>query len=166
MPIDVLKNSPDERFDDKVVATLVGCSVVWAILAMAVGVYLSAELIWTALDFGQPWLTFGRLRPVHTNGVILGFGVSALMATAFYSVQRTSHVSLFMPRLAWFCCYGWQLIMVLGLWSLLAGWTSTKEYAEFEWPIDIAVAIVWVSFGIVFFGTIARRRIRPIYISN
>src|SRR5690606_11273285 len=85
MESDVLKNSPDERFDDGVVATLVGFSVVWAIVGMLVGVYLSAELIWTWLDFGQPWLSFGRLRPVHTNGVILGFGISALMPTAFYS---------------------------------------------------------------------------------
>lgn len=166
MQSDVLNNSPEERFDDGVVATLVGFSVIWAIVGMMVGVYLSAELIWTWLDFGQPWLSFGRLRPVHTSGVIFGFGISALMATAFYSVQRTSHVPLFMPRLAWFCCWGWQIVMVLGAWSLLAGWTSTKEYAELEWPFDIGIAVVWISFGIVFFGTIARRRIRPIYISN
>src|SRR5690606_21823015 len=79
---------------------------------------------------------------------------------------RTSHIRLFMPRLAWVCCYGWQGLMGLGLWSLMAGWTRTKEYAELEWPFDIAIAILWVSFGIVFFGTIAKRRIRPIYISN
>jgi cytochrome c oxidase cbb3-type subunit 1 len=88
------------------------------------------------------------------------------MATAFYSVQRTSHVPLFAPKLAWFICYGWQIIVLLGGFSLLAGWNTTKEYAELEWPFDIAIAVLWVSFGIVFFGTIATRKIKPIYISN
>ncbi|MGB4248993.1 MAG: cytochrome-c oxidase, cbb3-type subunit I [Pseudohongiellaceae bacterium] len=151
---------------DEIVRQLVLFSVFWAVVAMAVGVYISAELIWPTIDFGQPWLSFGRLRPLHTNGIIFGFGVSALMATGFYSVQRTSHVPLFAPRLAWFVCYGWQLLILLGGLSLLAGWTSSKEYAELEWPFDIAIAILWVSFGIVFFGTIATRTIKPIYISN
>lgn len=153
-------------YHDAVVLRLVQFAVVWAVLAMSVGVWVAAEFVWPTLDFGQFWLSFGRLRPLHTNGVIFGFGVSALMATAFYSVQRTSHVPLFLPRLAWFCCYGWQLVVLGGGLSLLAGWTSTKEYAELEWPFDIAIAILWISFGIVFFGTIAKRRIRPIYISN
>ena len=159
-------NARTAAYQDAVVASLVRFSIFWALLSMGVGVYLAAELIWPALDFGRPWLSFGRLRPVHTNGLVFGFGVSALMATAFYSVQRTSHVPLFLPRLAWFCCYGWQVLMALGVLSLLAGWTSSKEYAEFEWPFDIATTVLWVSFGLVFFGTIARRRIQPIYISN
>ena len=155
-----------EVYEDKVVIRLIQFSVMWAIIAMSAGVYISAELLWPGIDFGQFWLSFGRLRPLHTNGIIFGFGVSALMATAFYSVQRTSHVRLFSPRLAWFCAYAWQLIMLLGGLSLLAGWTSSKEYAELEWPFDIAIALVWVLFGVVFFGTIATRKIRPIYISN
>ncbi|MFT4887137.1 MAG: cytochrome c oxidase cbb3-type subunit 1 [Pseudohongiellaceae bacterium] len=153
-------------YEDKLVIRLIQLSVVWAVVAMIVGVYLAAELIWPTIDFGQFWLSFGRLRPLHTNGIIFGFGVSALMATGFYSVQRTSHVTLYAPRLAWFVCYAWQLIVLLGGLSLLAGWTSTKEYAELEWPFDIAITIVWVCFGIVFFGTIATRKIKPIYISN
>lgn len=153
-------------YQDKLVVRLIQFSVVWAVVAMIVGVYLAAELIWPTIDFGQFWLSFGRLRPLHTNGIIFGFGVSALMATGFYSVQRTSHVTLYAPRLAWFVCYAWQLIVLLGGLSLLAGWTSTKEYAELEWPFDIAITIVWVCFGVVFFGTIATRKIKPIYISN
>jgi len=153
-------------YHDAVVLRLVQFAVIWAVLAMTVGVWLAAEFLWPGLDFGQFWLSFGRIRPLHTNGIIFGFGVSALMATAFYSVQRTSHVPLFLPRLAWFCCYAWQLIVLLGGLSLLAGWTSTKEYAELEWPFDIAITVVWVCFGVVFFGTIAKRRIKPIYISN
>lgn len=155
-----------EFYNDKVVSRLIQFSMVWAVVAMSVGVFLAAELIWPTIDMGQFWLSFGRLRPLHTNGIIFGFGVSALMATAFYSVQRTSHVPLFMPKLAWFCCYAWQLCVLLGGISLLAGWTSTKEYAELEWPFDIAITIVWVCFGVVFFGTIARRTIKQIYISN
>lgn len=161
-----MTNEYKAHYHDDVVLRLIQFSIFWAIVAMAAGVYLSAELIWPALDFSQPWLSFGRLRPLHTNGIIFGFGVSALMATAFYSVQRTCHVPLFGHRLAWICCYGWQLVVLLGGISLLGGWTSSKEYAELEWPFDIAIAILWVSFGIVFFGTLAIRKIRPIYISN
>jgi cytochrome c oxidase cbb3-type subunit 1 len=150
-----------EIYEDRVVVRLVQFAVLWAVLGMAVGVWVAAEFLWPTLDFGQFWLSFGRLRPLHTNAVIFGFGVSALMATGFYSVQRTCHVRLFLPGLAWFCCYAWQLVVVLGGLSLLAGWTSTKEYAELEWPFDIAITLIWVCFGIVFFGTIARRRIRP-----
>jgi cytochrome c oxidase cbb3-type subunit 1 len=156
----------ENTYHDRIVIRLIQFSVLWAVAGMLAGVYISAELIWPGLDFGQFWLSFGRLRPLHTNGIIFGFGVSALMATAFYSVQRTSHVPLFAPKLAWFICYGWQIIVLLGGFSLLAGWNTTKEYAELEWPFDIAIAVLWVSFGIVFFGTIATRKIKPIYISN
>ena len=92
----------NKNYHDKVVIRLIQFSVIWAVLGMVVGVYLSAELLWPGIDFGQFWLSFGRLRPLHTNGIIFGFGVSALMATAFYSVQRTCHVQLFAPKLAWF----------------------------------------------------------------
>ena len=161
-----MEAASEKVYHDTVVIRLIQFSVIWALLAMLGGVWLAAELIWPGLDFGQYWLSYGRLRPLHTNGVIFGFGVSALMATAFYSVQRTSHVPLFLPRLAWFCCYAWQLVILLGGLSLLAGYNTSKEYAELEWPFDIAIAIVWVCFGVVFFGTIAARKIRPIYISN
>jgi cytochrome c oxidase cbb3-type subunit 1 len=155
-----------EYYHDRVVTTLVICSMLWAVAAMGAGVYIAAELVWPTLDFGQPWLSFGRLRPLHTNGVVFGFGVSALMGTAFYSVQRTCHVPLFLPRLAWFTAIAWQLCVLLGGLSLLAGMNAGKEYAELEWPFDIAITVVWVCFAIVFFGTIARRRIKPIYVSN
>jgi cytochrome c oxidase cbb3-type subunit 1 len=161
-----MNDAVNKTYQDRIVLRLVQFSIFWALVAMSAGVYIAAELLSPTLDFGQFWLSFGRLRPLHTNGIIFGFGVSALMATAFYSVQRTSHVTLFAPRLAWFCCFAWQLIVLTGGLSLLAGWTTSKEYAELEWPFDIAIAVVWVCFGVVFFGTIATRRIRPIYISN
>jgi cytochrome c oxidase cbb3-type subunit 1 len=133
---------------------------------MSAGVYAAAELVWPSLDLGHPWLTFGRMRTFHTNIVVFGFGVSALIGTAFYSVQRTCHVRLFCPTLAWIVCYGWQVGILAGGLSLLAGYNSSKEYAELEWPFDIAITLLWVAFAIVFFGTIAMRKIRPIYISN
>ena len=159
-------NPNTDTYHDRVVTTLVVCSILWAVAAMAAGVYVAAELVWPTLDFGQPWLSFGRLRPLHTNGAIFGFGVSALMGTAFYSVQRTCHVPLFLPGLAWFTCIAWQACVLLGGLSLLAGINAGKEYAELEWPFDIAITIVWVCFAIVFFGTIAHRKIKPIYVSN
>jgi len=161
-----VSDTDEQYYQDGVVTRLVQFSVAWAVIAMSVGVYIAAELIFPTIDFGQQWLSFGRLRPLHTNGIIFGFGVSALMGTAFYTVQRTSHVTLFAPKLAWFCCYAWQLTVLLGGLSLLAGWTSAKEYAELEWPFDIAITVLWVCFAIVFFGTLARRKIKPIYISN
>ena len=161
-----MTNQSQNYYQDDIVVRLIQFSVVWAILAMVAGVYIAAELIWPTIDFGQYWLSFGRLRPLHTNGIVFGFAVSALMATGFYSVQRTCHVSLFAPRLAWFLCYGWQLVVLTGGLSLLAGWNTSKEYAELEWPFDIAITILWVCFAIVFFGTIATRKIKPIYISN
>ena len=153
-------------YHDKIVIRLIQFSVVWAVLAMVAGVYIAAELIWPTIDFGQFWLSFGRLRPLHTNGIVFGFGVSALMATAFYSVQRTSHVQLFAPKLAWFVCYAWQIVVLTRGLSLLAGLNTSKEYAELEWPWDIAITIVWVAFAVVFFGTLATRKIKQIYISN
>ncbi|NNL11361.1 MAG: cytochrome C oxidase Cbb3, partial [Pseudomonadales bacterium] len=153
-------------YHDGIVRFLVMCAIAWSVLGMTAGVYVAAELIWPTIDFGQPWLSFGRLRTLHTNGVVFGFGVSALMGTAFYSVQRTCNVPLFAPRLAWIVGVGWQLGVLAGGLSLLAGMNTSKEYAELEWPFDIAITFLWVGFAIVFFGTIARRKIKPIYISN
>jgi len=153
-------------YHDSVVRMLVIFSIIWSLIGMTAGVLASAELLWPGLDFGQPWLSFGRIRPFHTNVVIFGFGVSALMATAIYSVQRTCHVPLFAPRLAWFMCYAWQVVILAGGISLLAGVTTSKEYAELEWPFDLAITVIWVCFAIIFFGTIAIRKIKPIYISN
>jgi cytochrome c oxidase cbb3-type subunit 1 len=153
-------------YQDRVVSILAGFAMFWSIVGMFAGVYAAAELVWPALNYSEPWLSFGRVRTFHTNVVIFGFGVSALMATAFYSVQRTCHTRLYAPAVAWFVCWAWQVAIALAGLSLLAGHTQAKEYAELEWPFDIAITLVWVCFGIVFFGTIAKRTIKPIYISN
>lgn len=163
---DPAKSLSVEIYSDRIVTVLVMFSIFWAVLGMLAGVYVAAQLIWPGLNFDNPWISFGRLRTFHTNVVIFGFAVSALMGTAYYSVQRTCHVRLFAPNLAWFTCWAWQIAILLGGLSLLGGLNTSKEYAELEWPFDIAITLVWVCFAIVFFGTIAKRRIKEIYISN
>jgi cytochrome c oxidase cbb3-type subunit 1 len=161
-----LSTTNDQTYSDRVVTTLVLLAIAWSIVGMTAGVWAAAQLVWPTLDFGQSWLSYGKVRTLHTNAVIFGFGVTALMGTAFYSVQRTSHVRLFAPGLAWFTCWAWQITVLIGGLSLLAGYNAGKEYAELEWPLDIAITVAWVCFAVVFFGTIARRRIKPIYVSN
>jgi len=154
------------HYEDRVVTAFTFASVTWALLGMAAGVYVAAELVFPTIDLGMAGLSFGRLRTLHTTLVLFGFGVSALIGTAFYTVQRTSHVRLFAPKLAWAIFWAWQATILLGGISILAGWNAGKEYAELEWPFDIAIALAWVAFAVVFFGTIARRRVEAIYISN
>ncbi|HEX4927350.1 MAG TPA: cytochrome-c oxidase, cbb3-type subunit I [Burkholderiales bacterium] len=141
-------------------------AVVWGVVGMLVGVFIAAELIWPDLNLGIPWLSYGRLRPLHTNAVIFAFGGSALFATSYYVVQRTCHVRLFAEKLAAFTFWGWQAVIVLAALTLPAGITTSKEYAELEWPIDILIAIVWVAYAIVFFGTLFKRKVRHIYVAN
>ncbi|MGY6519838.1 MAG: cytochrome-c oxidase, cbb3-type subunit I [Lysobacteraceae bacterium] len=156
----------NETYNDRVVRHFAVATLVWGIVGMAVGVLIAAQLYWPALNFDIPWLSYGRLRPLHTNAVIFAFGGSALMATSLHVVQRTCHVRLISDRLASFVFWGWQLIIVSAAITLPLGITQGKEYAELEWPIDIAIAVVWVSYAVLFFGTIARRRIPHIYVAN
>ena len=155
-----------ETYNDKVVRQFAIMTVVWGIVGMLVGVIIAAQLLWPALNFDVPWLTYSRLRPLHTNAVIFAFGGSALFAASYYVVQRTSHVRLFSDKLAAFTFWGWQLIIVSAAITLPLGITTSKEYAELEWPIDIAIAIVWIVYAIVFFGTLAQRRVKHIYVAN
>ena len=153
-------------YTDTVVRQFAVMTVVWGIVGMAVGALIAAQLIWPALNFDIPWLSYGRLRPLHTNAVIFAFGGSALFATSYYVVQRTCHVRLFLPKLASFTFWGWQAVIVAAAVTLPLGMTQAKEYAELEWPIDLLIAIVWVSYAIVFFGTLATRRVKHIYVAN
>jgi cytochrome c oxidase cbb3-type subunit 1 len=153
-------------YHDRIVTAFTVCAVAWALVGLAAGVFIAAQLVWPELGAGVPWLSFGRMRTFHTNVVLFGFAVSALIGTSLYTVQRTSHVPLFGPRLAWVVFYAWQAIMLAGGVSLLAGLNGGKEYAELEWPFDVAITLVWLCYAVVFFGTLARRNIAPIYISN
>jgi cytochrome c oxidase cbb3-type subunit 1 len=155
-----------QTYNDVVVRQFAIMTVVWAIVGMTVGVFIAAQLMWPQLGFDLPWLSFGRLRPLHTNAVIFAFGGCALFATSYYVVQRTCHVRLFSNGLAAFTFWGWNLVIVLAAITLPLGITSSKEYAELEWPIDILITVVWVSYAIVFFGTIMKRRVKHIYVAN
>ncbi|MEM7364191.1 MAG: cytochrome-c oxidase, cbb3-type subunit I [Pseudomonadota bacterium] len=141
-------------------------TVVWGIVGMLVGVLIAAQLVWPILNTSFPWFHFGRLRPLHTNAVIFAFGGCALMATSLYVVQRTCQVRLISDTLAAIVFWGWQLIILLAAISLPMGFTTSKEYAELEWPIDILITLVWVAYAILFFGTLARRKTRHIYVAN
>ncbi|MDP1527371.1 MAG: cytochrome-c oxidase, cbb3-type subunit I [Rhodocyclaceae bacterium] len=152
-------------YNYKVVRQFAVMTVIWGIVGMLVGVIIAAQLVWPELNVIE-FLSYGRLRPLHTNAVIFAFGGCALFATSYYSVQRTNHTSLFLPKLASFTFWGWQLVIVLAALSLPLGFTSGKEYAELEWPIDILITVVWVSYAIVFFGTIGTRKTKHIYVSN
>ena len=158
--------SKSQQYYDTVVRQFSIMTVVWGIVGMLVGVLIAAQLIWPALNFDVAWFSFGRLRPLHTNAVIFAFGGSALFGTSYYVVQRTCHVRLFAPWLASFTFWGWQLVIVLAAITLPLGLTQGKEYAELIWPIDILIAVVWVAYGVVFFGTIATRKIKHIYVAN
>jgi cytochrome c oxidase cbb3-type subunit 1 len=155
-----------ETYNYKVVRQFAVMTVVWGIVGMLVGVLIAAQLTWPALNFDLPWLTYSRLRPLHTNAVIFAFGGSALFATSYYVVQRTCQTRLFGGGLAAFTFWGWTAIIVSAAITLPLGITTSKEYAELEWPIDIAIAVVWVAYAIVFFGTIAKRKTPHIYVAN
>ncbi len=153
-------------YNYKVVRQFSIMTVVWGIVGMLVGVIIAAQLVWPDLTYGIPFLSYGRLRPLHTNAVIFAFGGCALFATSYYVVQRTCHTRLFAGGLAAFTFWGWQLVILLAALTLPLGITTSKEYAELEWPIDILITVVWVSYAIVFFGTIMKRRTTHIYVAN
>jgi cytochrome c oxidase cbb3-type subunit 1 len=131
-----------------------------------VGVIIAAQLWLPILNLDIPWLTYGRLRPLHTNAVIFAFGGSGLIGTSLYVVQRTCHVRLISDKLAGLVFWGWQAIIVAAAVTLPLGWTQGKEYAELEWPIDILITLVWVAYAVLFFGTIVKRRVSHIYVAN
>ena len=153
-------------YNYKVVKYFAIMTVVWGIVGMSVGVLIASQLVWPELNFDTPYLTFSRLRPLHTNAVIFAFGGCALFATSYYVVQRTCQARLFSDSLAMFTFWGWQAVIVAAAITLPLGLTSSKEYAELEWPIDILITIVWVCYAIVFFGTIAKRSQPHIYVAN
>ncbi|MEJ2692663.1 MAG: cytochrome-c oxidase, cbb3-type subunit I [Candidatus Thiodiazotropha sp.] len=156
----------EQKYNFDVVRWFTVMAVVYLVVGALVGVYIASELAWPFLNFDLPYITFGRLRPLHTNAVIFAFGGCALMATSFYSVQRTCGVRLWSDKLAWFVFWAWNLISVLAVISFPFGITSGKEYAELEWPIDLLIAVVWLSYTFNFVMTLATRKSSHIYVSN
>ena len=156
----------EERYNYEVVRWFAVAAVIYLVVGALLGVYIAAELAWPALNLDIPYLTFGRLRPLHTNAVIFAFGGCTLFATAYYIVQRTCSVRLWSDKLAWFTFWGWNLIIVSAVITLPLGITQGKEYAELEWPIDIAIAVVWLAYTFNYVMTIANRRTQHIYVAN
>ncbi|MCW8865387.1 MAG: cytochrome-c oxidase, cbb3-type subunit I [Colwellia sp.] len=159
-------NTSAVDYNFNVVRQFTVMTVIWGIVGTLVGVLIAAQLIWPALNFDTPWLTYSRLRPLHTNAVIFAFGTSALFATSYYVVQRTCQTRLFGGKLASFTFWGWQAVILAAAISLPLGYTTSKEYAELEWPIDLLITVVWVSYAIVFFGTLIKRKTSHIYVAN
>ena len=154
-----------EYYDDPIKVGI-GLTMIWAVFGMFVGVWVAAELAWPVLNFDTPWLSFGRLRPAHTTGVIFGFGGNALLATSFHVVQRTSRARLAGQVSPWFVLVGYNLFCVLAVTGYAMGLTQSKEYAEPEWYADLLLVVVWVTYFVLYLRTLARRKEPHIYVAN
>ena len=161
-----MQASLEQKYNFEVVKWFTVMAIIYLVVGTFIGVFIASELAWPALNMDIAEITFGRLRPLHTNAVIFAFGGCALMATAFYTVQRTCGVRLWSDKLAWFTFWGWNLIIVSAVITLPLGLTQAKEYAELEWPIDIAIAVVWLAYSINFIMTVYNRKTSHIYVSN
>ncbi|HRH76370.1 MAG TPA: cytochrome-c oxidase, cbb3-type subunit I [Cellvibrionaceae bacterium] len=167
MSSDMAHASAHPQYNYDIVRAFTLATILWGIVGMSLGVFIAAELVWPGLnDILQPFSHFGRIRPLHTNAVIFAFGGCALFATSYFVVQRTCQATLFGGWLIPFTFWGWQAVIVAAAITLPLGYTSAKEYAELEWPIDILIALVWVAYAIVFFGTIVKRQTSHIYVAN
>jgi cytochrome c oxidase cbb3-type subunit 1 len=160
------KTSQPAVYDDGVVRGFAVMSVIYGVIGMLVGVIIAAQLAWPELNMGVEWLVYSRLRPLHTSAVIFAFGGSALFAASYYVVQRTCHTKLFAGKLAWFTFWGWNAVILSVVISYPLGLTQSREYAEMIWPIDLLIAVVWISYAVVFFGTVGIRKVRHIYVAN
>ncbi|MBS1782221.1 MAG: cytochrome-c oxidase, cbb3-type subunit I [Bacteroidetes bacterium] len=152
-------------YDNKIVKLFAYATIFWGIVGMTAGLLAAFQLVFPWLNFGLAETSFGRVRPVHTNAVIFAFVGNGIFMGVYYSLQRLCKARMFSDKLSKIHFWGWQLIIVLAAITLLAGFTSGKEYAELEWPLDILIAIVWVIFGWNMFGTIIKRRERHLYVA-
>jgi cytochrome c oxidase cbb3-type subunit I len=154
------------KYDMEVVRWFTIAAAIYAVVGTLVGVIIASELAWPFLNLDIPYITFGRLRPLHTNAVIFAFGGCTLFATGFYIVQRTGATKLWSNGLAWFTFVGWNLIIVCAVLALPLGFSSGKEYAELPWVVDLMIAVVWLSYGLNYMMTVANRKTSHIYVSN
>ena len=152
-------------YDNKIVRKFINATVFWGIVGMSVGLLLAFMFLFPNLTDGISWLSFGRLRPLHTNAVIFAFVGNAIFAGVYYSTQRLLKARMWSDALSNFNFWGWQAIIVAAAITLPLGYTTSKEYAELEWPIDISIALVWVAFGANLIGTILKRRQRHLYVA-
>jgi cytochrome c oxidase cbb3-type subunit 1 len=159
-------NTVQTFYDDYAVRNFTVMAVVWGVVGMLMGVIIASQLAYPELNLGISWTSFGRLRPLHTNLVIFAFGGCALFGTSFYVVQRTCQTKLKFPLLSRYVFWGYQAVIAAAIITLPMGYTSGKEYAELEWPIDVLLLIVWLMYATVFFGTISARKVKHIYVAN
>ena len=152
-------------YDDDIVKLFFGATVLWGVVGMLVGVTIALQIAWWPANLGLPWTTFGRLRPLHTNAVIFAFAGNICFTGIYYSMQRLLKVRMFNDLLSKLHFWGWQAIIVAAAITLPLGMTQSKEYAELIWPIDVVLTVVWVIFAINFFGTIAIRKVRHLYVA-
>ena len=152
-------------YDNKSVKLFAYATLFWGIIGMVVGLLLALQFIWPQLTFGIPYTTFGRIRPIHTNAVIFAFVGNGMFTGIYYSLQRLCKARMFSDILSKIHFWGWQLIIVAAALTFAFGFTTGKEYAELEWPIDILVAVIWIVFGWNMIGTIIKRRTRHIYVA-
>ena len=157
--------NPAVEYDEDIVKMFTVATLVWGAVGMLVGVIIALQIAWWPANLGLPWTTFGRLRPLHTNAVIFAFGGNVVFTAIYYSMQRLLKTRMWSDRLSRFHFWGWQLIIVAAAITLPLGMTQSKEYAELIWPIDVAIAVVWVAFAINFFGTLAIRRVKHMYVA-
>ncbi|MDP1727102.1 MAG: cytochrome-c oxidase, cbb3-type subunit I [Bacteroidota bacterium] len=153
------------NYDNRIVRNFIIASVVFGVIGMLVGVIAAIQLYYPAFNFNLPYTTFGRIRPLHTNAVIFAFVGNAIFAGVYYSLQRLCKARLYSDLLSNIHFWGWQLIILAAAVTLPLGLTTSHEYAELEWPIDIAIALIWVAFGVNMFGTIIKRRERHMYVA-
>lgn len=152
-------------YNDKLIKYFIFATLFWGFVALAAGVLIALQLADWRFNFGLEWLTFGRLRPIHTNAAIFAFVGNAMFAGIYHSTERLCKARLFNDLLGWIHFWGWQLIIVVGAITLASGITMGKEYAELEWPLAIAIAVIWVVFAVNFFGTLWRRREKHMYVA-
>jgi len=152
-------------YDNKIVKYFLFATTIWGLVGMLAGVLAALQMAMPFFNFELEYTTFGRVRPIHTNAAIFAFVGNGIFTGVYYSMQRLLKTRMFSDALSWFHFWGWQLIIVLAALTLALGFTTGKEYAELEWPIDIMIAVVWLSFGWNMFGTILKRRVKHLYVA-
>lgn len=158
-------NTETFYYDNKIVKQFAIATAMWGLVGMLVGLTIALQMVWPFLNFDIPQTTFGRLRPLHTNAIIFAFVGNGIFMGVYYSLQRLTKARMFSDLLSKIHFWGWQLIIVLAALSLVMGYTTGKEYAELEWPLDILITLIWVIFGINMFGTLIKRRERHLYVA-
>jgi len=153
------------HYDNRIVRLFMIAAIIFGVVGMSVGLLIAFQLFLPSLNFGIPYTTFGRIRPLHTNAIIFAFVGNAMFAGVYYSLQRLLKARMFSDMLSRIHFWGWQLIILAAAITLPLGITTSKEYAELEWPIDIAIALIWVVFGVNMLGTIFKRRERHLYVA-